>query len=144
VAIIAYDTSLHFFAVSPASLSHARICPVSHVVQEEGGEPSMLVVSDVDDVFLPKPSGLLINLDTSRAQITNLLERLPAMFAENHSVGSALGPALQAAQKLLVRLLPSEEVGEAESRTDCPGWSRHCGIGQPAFARCRCAEEPRG
>jgi protein transport protein SEC24 len=66
----------------------------------------MLVVSDVDDVFLPKPTDLMINLDTSRSQIIGLLDRLPAMFAENHTVGSALGPALQAAQKLLVRRTP--------------------------------------
>ena len=34
--------------------------------------------------------------------IRNLLEDLPRMFAENKSVHSALGAALQAATKLLV------------------------------------------
>ena len=36
--------------------------------------------------------------------IRTLLEDLPRMFADNKSVHSALGPALQAATKLLVRL----------------------------------------
>lgn len=63
----------------------------------------MLVVSDVDDVFLPKPTDLLLNLAECRAGIESLLGRLGDMFAENHTVGSALSPALQAGFKLMVR-----------------------------------------
>lgn len=62
----------------------------------------MLVVSDLDDVFLPKPTDLLVNLTESRAGIENLLEHIPDLFAESHAVGSALGPALQAAYKMTV------------------------------------------
>jgi protein transport protein SEC24 len=62
----------------------------------------MLVVSDVDDVFLPKPNDLLLSLTEQRAQIETLLDRLPGMFADNHVIGSALGPALQAASKMMV------------------------------------------
>lgn len=61
----------------------------------------MLVVSDTDDVFLPKPTDLLVNLTEARASLENLLGRLGDMFAENHSLGSALGPALQAGFKLM-------------------------------------------
>ena len=63
----------------------------------------MLVVSDIDDVFLPKPTDLLVNLTESRPAIENLLGRLNDMFQENHIIGSALGPALQAAFKMMVR-----------------------------------------
>lgn len=62
----------------------------------------MLVVSDIDDVFLPKPSDLLVNLSESRASIESLLGRLSDMFQDNHTIGSALGPALQAGFQLMV------------------------------------------
>lgn len=64
----------------------------------------MLVVSDVDDVFLPKPADLLVNITEARASLEALLGRLNDMFQENHVIGSALGPALQAGFKLLVGL----------------------------------------
>jgi protein transport protein SEC24 len=64
----------------------------------------MLVVSDVDDVFLPKPNDLLLSLTEQRAQIEGLINRLPTMFSENYTVGNALGPALQAASKMMVCL----------------------------------------
>jgi protein transport protein SEC24 len=65
----------------------------------------MLVVSDLDDVFLPKPNDLLVNLTESRAGLEALLGRIPEMFAESHAIGSALGPALQAAYKMTVSLI---------------------------------------
>lgn len=62
----------------------------------------MLVVSDIDDVFLPKPTDLLVNLTESRPVVEDLLGRIHDMFQDNHTVGSALGPALQAGFKLMV------------------------------------------
>lgn len=63
----------------------------------------MLVVSDVEDVFLPKPTDLLVNLSEARASLEALLGRLGDMFQDNHIIGSALGPALQAGFQLMVR-----------------------------------------
>jgi protein transport protein SEC24 len=63
----------------------------------------MLVVSDIDDVFLPKPTDLLVNLGESRASLEELLGRIGEMFQDNTVIGSALGPALQAGFKLMVR-----------------------------------------
>ena len=62
----------------------------------------MLVVSDLDDVFLPKPTDLLVNLAEARTSLEGLLGRLNDMFSENHVLGSALGPAMQAGFKLMV------------------------------------------
>ncbi len=62
----------------------------------------MLVVSHIDDVLLPKPTDLLVNLTESRPAIESLLTRLNDMFQDNHTIGSALGPALQSAFKLMV------------------------------------------
>lgn len=66
----------------------------------------MLVVGDLDDVFLPKPSDLMVNLVEAKAAVESLLGRLGDMFKETHNVGYALGPALQAAYKLIVRCRP--------------------------------------
>jgi len=65
----------------------------------------MLVVSDIDDVFLPKPNDLLVNIAECRGGLESLLGRIGDMFQENSIIGSALGPALQAGFKLMVRLL---------------------------------------
>lgn len=65
----------------------------------------MLVVSDIDDVFLPKPTDLLVNLTEARQSLEALLGRLNDMFQENHTVGSALGPAIQGGFQLMVRLI---------------------------------------
>ena len=62
----------------------------------------MLVMSDIDDVFLPKPTDLLVNLTEARASLEVLLGRISDMFQENTTIGSALGPALQAGFKLMV------------------------------------------
>ncbi|QRW18920.1 transporter protein Sec23 [Rhizoctonia solani] len=84
VAIIGFDVALHFFSVVPDST-----------------DVTMLVVSDLEDVFLPKPTDLLINLKEARAGIEALLGRLNDMFQDSHAIGSAMGPALQAAYKLI-------------------------------------------
>ena len=62
----------------------------------------MLVVSDVDDVYLPKPTDLLVNLTEARPAIESVLGRLSDMFKESATTGSALGPAMQTAHKLIV------------------------------------------
>jgi len=67
----------------------------------------MLVMSDVDDVFLPKPNDLLVNLTECRTAMESLLGRLNDMFTDNHTIGSALGPALQSGFKLIVCSLVS-------------------------------------
>jgi protein transport protein SEC24 len=68
-------------------------------------ESTMLVVSDTDDVFLPKPNDLLVNLSESKPGLEALLGRVNDMFQENHAVGSAMGPAMQAGFKLMVGYL---------------------------------------
>jgi protein transport protein SEC24 len=86
VGIICYDVSLYFFSMAPGST-----------------DSTMLVVSDIDDVFLPKPTDLLVNLSEARPALEALLGRIGDMFQENSIIGSALGPALLAGSKLMVR-----------------------------------------
>ncbi|CAL1699436.1 unnamed protein product [Somion occarium] len=111
VSIIAFDTSLYFFTLPSG-----------------GAESSMLVVSDIDDVFLPKPTDLLVNLQEARPALETLLGRLSDMFQDNHTVGSALGPALQAGFQMMAPIggkimvltasLPSIGVGALKNRED--------------------------
>lgn len=83
VAFLAYDAQLHFFQLVPGRT-----------------EPTLLVVSDLDHVFLPQPNDLLVNLTECRAGVETLLRGLPAMYAQAAATPSALGAALQAAFKL--------------------------------------------
>ncbi|KAN0059837.1 COPII subunit [Thecaphora frezii] len=111
ICIIGVDTSLHFFSLTA-----------------ESTEPEMLVVSDLDDVFLPKPNDLLVNLTECRAGIEALLGRLGDMFKDAPVNGSALGAGLQAAYKLISPLggkimvltasLPSIGPGALKNRED--------------------------
>ncbi|KAI0261673.1 protein transporter SEC24 [Gloeopeniophorella convolvens] len=111
VAVITYDTSVYFFSMTG-----------------ESTDCTMLVMSDVDDVFLPKPNDLLVNLSECRGAIESLLGRLNDMFADNHTIGSALGPALQSGFKLINPIggklivlsssLPSVGSGALKNRED--------------------------
>ena len=65
----------------------------------------MLVVSDLEDVFLPQPDDLLVNLTESRAVVESLLRSLGDMFKDTQTVGNALGSALLAGFKLIVCII---------------------------------------
>ncbi|KAJ6548696.1 hypothetical protein B0H19DRAFT_1161715 [Mycena capillaripes] len=83
VAILCYDVSLYLFFV-PAN-----------------AEFEMLVVSDLEEAYLPRPHDLLINLSEARQSLDALLQRLPAIFTNPPPSGSATGPALDSALALL-------------------------------------------
>ena len=53
-------------------------------------------------MFLPMPEGLLVNLSERKELVVDLLQQLPAMFANSHDTKSALGAALTVAHKLMV------------------------------------------
>jgi hypothetical protein len=58
----------------------------------------MLVVTELDDPFLPMPDDLLVNLHDSKELVDALLDALPAGYSANTSNDSAMGPALQVGQ----------------------------------------------
>ncbi|XP_071439890.1 protein transport protein Sec24A [Hetaerina americana] len=84
IGFIAYDSALHFFALADGL-----------------SQPQHLVVSDTTEVFLPRPDNLLVNLQECKELVQDLLSQLPTLFLNSHDNGSALGPALQAAYKLM-------------------------------------------
>ncbi len=104
VTILPYISSLSLLVLH--SIPHPVESPAnSSFIKPGATDSNMLVVSDIEDVFLPKPSDLLVNLAEARTSLEGLLGRVHDMFQENSIIGNALGPALQAAFKLLVRCL---------------------------------------
>ncbi|KAJ3076155.1 COPII subunit [Podochytrium sp. JEL0797] len=111
VAFVAVDSCLHFFNLN-ASLS----------------EPQILVVSDIEDAFLPLPEDLLVTLTESRTVIEKLLMGLPGMFKGTNNSRNALGRALQMGFKMINAIggkivifqttLPNLSEGELKMRED--------------------------
>ncbi|EEP80589.1 SEC24 protein [Uncinocarpus reesii 1704] len=87
LGFIAVDSSLHYFTI-PRDGS-------------ESSDPSMLVVSDLDEPFLPIPGDLLVTLTESRENIEIFLDKLQEMFQNTQNGGSAMGSALRAGHKLI-------------------------------------------
>lgn len=84
IGFITFDSTIHFYSL-----------------QEGLSQPQMLIVSDIEDVFIPMPENLLVNLNESKELVQDLLKTLPQMFTKTLETQSALGPALQAAFKLI-------------------------------------------
>ncbi|CAN6818387.1 unnamed protein product [Brassica oleracea] len=113
IGFITYDSTLHFYNMK-SSLS----------------QPQMMVVSDLDDIFVPLPDDLLVNLSESRNVVEAFLDSLPLMFQNNVNVESAFGPALKAAYMVMNQLggkllifqnsLPSLGAGRLKLRGDDP------------------------
>jgi protein transport protein SEC24 len=55
----------------------------------------MLVVTELEEPFLPLPDELLVNLKDSRPVVEALLDALPSTYSSSTSSDSAMGPALQ-------------------------------------------------
>ena len=114
LGFMAVDSSLHYFSI-PRDDS-------------ENGEPSMMVVSDLDEPFLPTPADLLVTLTECRENIENFLGRLQEMFQKTTNAGSCMGSALRAGHKLispvggkltvLTATLPNIGHGKLEMRED--------------------------
>ncbi|KAL2051893.1 hypothetical protein ABVK25_007808 [Lepraria finkii] len=114
LGFMAVDSSLHYFSI-PRDDS-------------ENGEPSMMVVSDLDEPFLPTPADLLVTLTECRENIENFLGSLQEMFQNSTNAGSCMGSALRAGHKLispvggkltvLTATLPNIGHGKLEIRED--------------------------
>ncbi|KAI9221027.1 protein transport protein SEC24 [Blastocladiella britannica] len=114
VGFLTVDSALHFYNLSA-----------------QQAEPQMLVVGDLEDVFLPLPTDLLANLTDCKDQIMALLDRLPGLHAGTTNSRNALGPALLAADKLVAAYggkivvlqsqLPNEREGALKPREEKPG-----------------------
>jgi protein transport protein SEC24 len=80
VGIVTFDKEMQFYNLSP-KLTTAQ----------------MLVMSDLEDPFLPFSDGLFVDPEGSKTVITSLLTQLPSMFAEVKHPEPALLPTLNSA-----------------------------------------------
>lgn len=64
--------------------------------QENLAQPQMMVVSDVEDVFVPLLDGFLVSVQEARGVIDSLLEQINTMFADARETETVLGPVIQA------------------------------------------------
>lgn len=83
VGLITVDKQIHYYKLKPMQ------------------EPQMIVVGDVDEVYLPMPQDLLVNLQENKDSLRILLQKLPKMHESNTEQLFSLGCALQAAHLLL-------------------------------------------
>ena len=114
IGFIAVDSSLHYFSI-PRDGS-------------EVSEPSMLVVSDLEEPFLPTPSDLVVTLSSCRENIETFLSKLQEMFQHTQNGGSCMGSAMRAGHKLIQAVggkivvlsasLPNIGAGKLEMRED--------------------------
>ena len=117
VGFIAVDSSLHYFTIPRDPEDRA---------DEEAIEPSMLVVSDLEEPFMPTPEDLLVTLTECRRNVENFLNKLQSMFQNTQNGGSCMGAALRAGHKLiapvggkltvLTSTLPNMGAGKLEAR----------------------------
>ena len=59
---------------------------------------------DINELFLPLPEDLLVNLKESREVVDALLEGLEGMYTHTRNVEAAVGPALSAAYRVMVSM----------------------------------------
>ncbi|KAI7816333.1 Sec23/Sec24 trunk domain-containing protein [Gamsiella multidivaricata] len=84
IGILTYDKTVHFYNISP-NLEQAQ----------------MMVVPDVNDVFVPLSDGFLVNAETSKTIVETLLDSLPQLFAENKTAETVIGAVVQAVREAL-------------------------------------------
>ncbi|GLG97128.1 Protein transport protein Sec24B [Gryllus bimaculatus] len=104
IGFITFDSNVHFYNLA-----------------EGLSQPQQMIVLDTDDVFLPCPDNLLVNLAESRELVRDLLQQLPQKFQSSYDNHSALGAALQAAYKLMAPTGGRISVFQSSLPTTGPG-----------------------
>uniref|UniRef100_H2ZD35 SEC24 homolog B, COPII coat complex component n=1 Tax=Ciona savignyi TaxID=51511 RepID=H2ZD35_CIOSA len=88
IGFLTYNGTVHFYRMS-----------------EGLSQPQMIIVSDIDDMFIPTPENLLVNLRESKSLVQDLLHQLPRIHTSDAEgeidTYSALGAALEVAKKLI-------------------------------------------
>lgn len=91
VGFITYNNTVHFYNIKGCL-----------------AQPQMMVVGDVQDMFMPLLEGFLCDPMESEAVIDSLMEQIPTMFADTRETETVLAPAIQAGL-------------EALKASECPG-----------------------
>ncbi|KAG6404126.1 hypothetical protein SASPL_136366 [Salvia splendens] len=115
------DVSMHAIQTGATA---AACSAISQVIPNL--PPSILIVPDVQDVYTPLTSDIVVQLAECREHLEILLDSIPGMFQDNRTTDSAFGAAAKAAflaikstgGKLLVfqSILPSIGIGSLFAR----------------------------
>ena len=84
---MSYDSNVHFYNM-----------------KQKLKQPHMMVMTDLDDMFLPIPDELLINLSESKDMLLNLLDSFNNMFVNTQDNGSCLSKAINACVRVFKHL----------------------------------------
>ncbi|CDW76512.1 sec23 sec24 trunk domain containing protein [Stylonychia lemnae] len=80
IGFITYDSSVHFYNLR-STLK----------------QPQMFVTTDTEQIFIPQPEDLVVNLSDSYDLVINLLDNLPQYFVKTQVIDNCFVSALQAA-----------------------------------------------
>ncbi|PHT80468.1 Protein transport protein-like [Capsicum annuum] len=80
VGVATFDSTIHFYNLK---------CALQ--------QPLMLIVPDVQDVYTPLQTDVIVQLSECRQNLELLLESIPTMFQNNWTANSAFGAAVKAA-----------------------------------------------
>lgn len=113
VSIICVDNAIHYFSIP---------------LDEDSDQVKMMDVCDLDEPFLPLPTSMVVNLNSSRKNIEKLLNQIPEIFQFNIMSKFALGPALKSAYNLIGGIggkiivvsstLPNIGIGKLQKRNE--------------------------
>jgi len=84
VGFITYNNTVHFYNINPCL-----------------AQPQMMVVGDIQDVFMPLLDGFLCDVEESETVIDSLMTQIPQMFADTRETETILAPAIQAGLEAL-------------------------------------------
>ncbi|XP_063217274.1 protein transport protein Sec24C [Bacillus rossius redtenbacheri] len=84
VGFITYNNTVHFYNVKGVL-----------------AQPQMMVVGDLQDMFMPLLEGFLCDPLESEAVIDSLMQQIPLMFADTRETETILAPAIQAGLEAL-------------------------------------------
>ncbi|KDR14171.1 protein transport protein Sec24C-like [Zootermopsis nevadensis] len=84
VGFITYNNTVHFYNIKGCL-----------------AQPQMMVVGDVQGMFVPLLEGFLCDPTESEAVIDSLMEQIPTMFADTRETETVLAPAIQAGLEAL-------------------------------------------
>lgn len=84
IAFLSYSNNVQFYNLKPTLK-----------------QPQMIVMTDPENVFLPQPEDLLVNLQESYDLVLNLLDNLPNYFKSANTAESCFISALQCANNVI-------------------------------------------
>ncbi|KAF5841675.1 Sec23/Sec24 trunk domain-containing protein [Dunaliella salina] len=84
IGLATFDSSVHYYAM-----------------RGPGKQPQMLVMCDVMDVFAPEGAPLLVPVGPNKAELQELLQLIPEMFAQTRINESCAGAAIEAAVNVI-------------------------------------------